>query len=180
MTVFKFISLISVSVLCFTLSYGHGMSEKSSTVAQMRQAIQQINEYKKYKVVTIDDPEVFLGHSTDNGDSLQGYYKSDSLKKIVEWVGLSNRVVQNEFYFAKGKLVFVYSTDKQYKFNRKSGEMDYSKFDKVFTSRYYYSNDKLLQTIIGDKEHQKTRLQDAADFLSSSKHYTELLKVKRK
>jgi tRNA-dihydrouridine synthase len=180
MTLRKFITLSFISVLCLTNSYGQGKADKTSTLAKIRQAFQQINEYKNYRIVTIDDAEEFLGHGTDNGGSLKGYYKGDSLKKIVEWAGLSNRVVQIEYYFDKGKLVFVYSTDKQYKFNEKTEEFDYSKFDKVITGRYYFSNDKLIETIISDKEHQKTKQQDVADFLSSSKDYIKLLNARRK
>ena len=180
MTFSKFIVLIFISVLCFTNSSGQNKTRKTLTVAQIRQACQQINEYKNYKVVTIDDAEEFLGHGTDNGGSLKGYYKGDSLKKIVEWVGLSNRVIQNEYYFNKGKLVFVYAIDKRYKFIEKNEAFDYSKFDKVTTGRYYFSNDRLIETITSDKEDQKTKQQAAIGFLSSSKNYISLLNAKRK
>jgi len=88
--------------------------------------------------------------------------------------------VQNEYYFDKGKLAFVYSTDSRYKFNDSKGEFDYSKFDKVFNERYYFSNDKLIETILSDKEHEKTKQQDAANFLASSKDYIKLLNARRK
>ena len=179
MTLHKFLTLTFISVLCLTNSYGQGKADKSSILAQIRQAFQQINAYKNYKVVTIDDAEEFLGQGTDNGGSLKGYYKADSLKKIVEWVGLSNRVVQNEFYFNNGKLVFVYSTDSRCKANNKTGEIDCSKFDKVFKGRYYFSNGKLIDTILSDKEYEKTKLQDAADFLISGTDYMKLLNARR-
>src|SRR5215467_12446308 len=91
------------------------------TLSEIKKQFVQINDYKNYKVVTIDDAEEFLGHGTDNGGSLDGYFKGDTLNKIVEWVGLSNRVIQNEYYFDKGKLVFVYATDKTHKFNDSTG-----------------------------------------------------------
>lgn len=75
--------------------------------------------------------------------------------KIVEWVGLSNRVVQTDYYFDKGKLVFVYSTDSRYKFNRISEELDYSKFDEISEERYYFNNDKLIAVLLSDKEKEK-------------------------
>ena len=179
MTLRKFIALAFVSALCLPNSYGQSKADKSSALVQIKQVFKQINSYKNYKVVTIDDSEEFLGHSTDNGGSLKGYYKGDSLKKIVEWVGLSNRVVQNDYYFNDGKLLFVYSTDSRCKANDKTGEMDCSKFEKVFKGRYYFNDDKLIDTILSDKEHEGTKHQDATGFLTAGKDYMKLLKARR-
>ena len=178
MILLKFIPLAFVTALTFVNSFGQSKQNKSFVISQTKQIFRQINTCKNYKIVTIDDSEEFLGHGTDNGGNLKGYYKSDSIKKIVEWVGLSNRVVQNEYYFDKGKLVFVYSTDRRYKFNGTTQEFDYSKFDKVITGRYYFNNDKLIDTILSDKEHEKTKQKDSADFLSSSKDYMQLLNAR--
>jgi len=180
MTLHEFIALTFVAVLSLTKSYGQNKADKTSTIPQIRQAFQKINEYKNYKIVTVDDAEEFLGHGTDNGGSLKGYYKGDSLKKIVESVGLSNRVVQNEYYFNNGKLVFVYSTDSRCKANDKTGEIDCSKFDKVNKGRYYFNGDKLIDAILSDKENEKTKQQDASDFLASSSDYVKLLNTRRK
>src|SRR5215467_2649708 len=133
------------------------------TLSEIKKQFVQINDYKNYKVVTIDDAEEFLGHATDNGGSLKGYYKEDSLKKIIEWVGLSNRVMQNEYYLDKDKLVFVYSTDSQYKFNDSTGEFDYLKFTRVFKGRYYFNNGKLIDAVLSDQEHEKDQRTDAEE-----------------
>ncbi|HET9430493.1 MAG TPA: hypothetical protein VFO70_04920 [Chitinophagaceae bacterium] len=176
----NFMALAFLTVLTLTHSYGQGKLDKSSIITQIKQVYRQINDYKNYNVVTIDDSEEFLGHGTDNGGSLKGYYKFDSLKKIVEWVGLSNRVVQNEYYFDRGNLVFVYSIDSRYRFNDSTAEFDYSRFDKVYKGRYYFSKDKLIDTIHSDKEQEKTKQKDATNFLTSSKNYMILLNQKRK
>lgn len=179
MTLRNFIPLTFFALLTLTNSYGQSKQDKSSVISQIRQVFQQINSYKYYKVITIDDSEEFLGHGTDNGGNLKGYYKGDSLKKIVEWVGLSNRVVQYEYYFNNGKLVFVYSTDSRCKANDKTGEIDCSKFDKVFKGRYYFNGDKIIYTILSDKEHERTKQQDGVDFLTSGKDYIKLLNARR-
>lgn len=180
MTARHYISLIFFALFTLTATYGQGKEDRVFVLFQIKKAYQEINSYKKYKTVTIDDAGEFIGHSTDNGGSLKGYYKEDSLKKIVEWVGLSNRVVQNEYYFDKGKLVFVYSTDSRYQFNKNTGEFDYSKFDEIFEGRYYFNNDKLIDAIISDSEHEKTKQKAAKDFLMSSKSYVKLLNARRK
>jgi len=176
----KLIAITALTAFNVSSSFGQAKDHKLIRIDQIKKIFRSINDYKNYKVVTIDDSEEFLGHGTDNGGSLKGYYRGDSLKKIAEWVGLSNRVIQNEYYFDKGKLVFVYSTDSQYKFNDSTGEFDYSKFDKIFKGRYYFSNDKLLDTILNDKEHEKTRQGDAKDFLTSGRDYMKLLNARRK
>ena len=175
-----FISLTFFAVLTLTNAYGQDKQDKTAAIAHIRQVFQQINGYKHYKVVTIDDSEDFLGDATDNGGSLRGYYKGDSLMKIVAWIGLSNRVVQHEYYFDKGKLVFVYATDSRCKSNDQTGEIDCSKFDRVSTARYYFSKDKLLDAILSDREKAKTKQQDAADFLTSAMNYMKLLHARRK
>jgi hypothetical protein len=175
-----FIAMTIVSVTCFTNLYGQGKVDKSFRLMQIRQIFRQINNYKDYKVVAIEDSEEFTGHVTDNGGSLKGFYKGDSLKKIVEWVGLSNRVVQTEYYFDKGKLVFVFTTDKCFKFNAGTEKFDYSQFDKVSNSRYYFSNDRLIDTIINDKEKEKTKQQDAKVFLDLCREFRKLLDKRRK
>ena len=174
------IALTFSAVLTLTNSYGQGKADKSFTHSQIKKVFQEVNDYKNYKIITIDDSEEFLGHGTDNGGDLKGYYKGDSLKKIVEWVGLSNRVVQREYYFDKGKLVFVYTTDSRCKFNDSTEEPDCSKFDKVLKGRYYFHDDKLIDAILSDKAQEKTKQGDSKDFLTSSKDYMKLLNARRK
>jgi hypothetical protein len=180
MTFRHFIALTLFALITLTNVYGQGRRDRSSTISQIKQVFRQINGYKNYKIVTIADSEEFLGHVTDNGGSLSGYYKVDSLMKMVEWVGLSNRVVQNEYYFDKGKLVFVYSTNSRCKSNDKTGEIDCSTFVRVSTARYYFSKDKLIEAILSDKEEAKTKQQDAADFLTSGMEYRKLLNARRR
>lgn len=180
MTHFKLLTYLFLTVLTLTETYGQGREDKRSTISRIRKIYMEINDYKDYKTVTIDDAEQFLGHGTDNGASLTGYYQSDSLKKLIEWVGLSNRVIQNEYYFDKEKLVFVYSTESKYRFNDNTESFDYSKLDSVFKGRYYFGNDNLIESILSDKEHERTKQKDSEDFLNSSRDYLKLLNARRK
>lgn len=174
-----YIPLTFFALLTLT-TYGQGKEDKSYALSKIKKLYQQINEYKNYRTETIDDAEAFLGHGTDNGASLTGYYKGDSLKKIIEWVGLSNKVIQNEYYFDQEKLFFVYATESRYSINDTTQSPEHSKPDKVFKGRYYFNHDKLIDTILSDKEHAATKEQDAAHFLASGNDYFRLLKTKRK
>jgi hypothetical protein len=180
MTLRNYISLTFLALLTLTTTFGQGKEDKSYALFKVKKLYRQINDYKNYKTVTIDDAEIFLGNGTDNGGSLTGYYKGDSLKKVIEWVGLSNKVIQNEYYFDNDKLIFVYSSESRYRFNDSTQSFDYTKLDNVFKGRYYFNNEKLIDTILDDKEHIATKKQDATEFLTSSKDYLKLLKTKRK
>jgi hypothetical protein len=180
LTLRNYISLTFFALFTLTTSCGQGKEDKSSALFKIKKVYQQINHYKNYNTVSIDDAEEFLGHCTDNGGSLTGYYKGDSLKKVIEWVGLSNKIIQNGYYFDNDKLIFIFSTESRYRFNDSTQSFDYTKLDTVFKGRYYFDNGKLIDTILNDKEHIATKKQDAAEFLTSSKNYLKLLKTKRK
>ena len=180
MTTHKFISFLTFLLLTFAIAFGQGKEDTNYRLFKIKKIYQQINQYKNYETITIDEAEEFLGHGTDNGGCLTGYFKGDSVKKVVEWVGLSNRAIQNEYYFDGDKLIFVYSTESKYRFNDSTQSLDYSKLDNIFKERYYFNNDKLLDTIFDDKEHSATKKQDSEDFITSSKGYLKLLKTKRK
>lgn len=176
-----YITLIIFSFLTSTATYGQQKDVKNYAVFKIKKIYQQINQYKNYKTITIDEVENFTGHNTDNGGSLTGYYKGDSLKKIVEWIGHSNKVIQNEYYLNNDKLAFVYSTERMYKFNKKTFSFDYSKLDDISKKgRYYFDNEKLIDAILSNKERNDTQEEDATNFISTSKEYMQLLKEKRK
>ena len=176
MTTKKLISLISFTVLA--LSTIHGQND-DNTVLKIRKVYQKINSYKNYKIVTIDNSEDFLGEATDNGGTLKGYYKDDTLQKIVEWIGLSNRVIENEYYFDNNKLVFVYATESNYHVNDSTQSLDYTKLDKSFEGRYYFDNEKLIDAVLSDKGRNKTKQSDADRFLASTRDYKKILKAKK-
>ena len=179
MTVHKKIFLSIFLLLTLTTVFGQAKIEKRDMIFNIKKSYQQINSYEKYKTVTIDDAEEFLEHNPDNGASLKGYYKSDSLKKITEWLGLSNKVIQNEYYFDKGKLIFVYTKESRYKYIDSTHTLDYSKLELGSEGRYYFDNEKLFETKLTDKEYYQSKQEDALNFLNSSKKYTKLLKAKR-
>ena len=92
MIYFRLIPLITICIFTFSTTYGQIKDTNTQALTKVKKAYEQINSYKNYKTVTIENSEDFLGYNTDNGGTLTGYYKGDSLKKIVEWVELSNRV----------------------------------------------------------------------------------------
>jgi hypothetical protein len=178
MDTLKFTALIFFAALGVG-SYAQSGKDTAASILAIKNIYRQINGYSGYATVTIENSEDFLGHATDNGGSLTGFYKGDSLKKIAEWIGLSNSTVQREYYFDKGQLVFVYALRSGYRFDDSTGRFDYSKLEKVFEGRYYFKNAELLGTLINDQEPDKTKQENAEDLLSSARAYSKLLNAKR-
>jgi len=177
----KILILIIFSITSLKTLYGQGFEDRRSPqVFEIQKKRLVINNYKNYDSVLIDNSEDFLGQSTDNGGSLTGCFKRDSLIKIIEWIGLSNKVIENEYYFENEKLFFVCTIESKYKFNERTQKFDYSKLEKGFRRRYYFEKEKLFDTDLKDKKYIATRQQDGLTFLKSSKEYIELLKSKRK
>ena len=171
----NYILLLSCIFLAGHL-FAQGKEDFNKRLFEIRLKYLAINNEQNLSIKTIDDAEIFLGHATDNGAELTGYFKEDTLVKIIEWIGLSNRVLQTEYFFGDGKLFFVCSKESNYAFSTDS--IDYSKLNTVFTGRYYYQNGKLFDTILNDKKRERSKIQDSALFILNSKKYTKLLTVK--
>ena len=174
LVVFFLLSLLPI------LSVAQSKEDKNIHLLEIRQKYQLINKATGYNVVIIEGSEDFLGHATDGGGNLRGYFKNDTLVKIVEWVGLSNRTVQNEYYLDKDGLFFVYSAEQQYPYNDSLQALDYSKLVPTFSSRYYFKNNKLIDTILSNKKLKQSITDDAAGFLKRVNEYAVLLNKKKK
>jgi hypothetical protein len=167
-TIFLFIFISKISI-------AQTVEEKRSVLGGIIDKYEQINAYKAYKTITIDDAEEIFGHATDNGASLTGYFKADTLKKIILWVGLSNKTIQDEFYFERGLLIFVFTTEREYLHDNEGQDSGVVKLEKGFHERYYFSQGKLFHAILSDKEHVDAKERDAQEFLEANKDYGKLL-----
>ncbi len=130
-------SIILLAVLLTVSVYGQ-------EVTAIRKAVEQINKAGNYTVKTVPN-EYFAGKGrvTDNGIEIRGFYRSGELKKMEYSVGLSAWNYLTEYFFDRGRLVFVYL--KKY---RISGEKGYLKKPVLISeSRRYYGNGKLIKTV---------------------------------
>ena len=116
---------------------------KTTLLKIIRDDFQAINHDKTLTKTTLSN-EQFLENMTDGGGELAGYYKKDSLVKIVEWIGLSYGNRTREFYFKENKLFFVYEKFESFVHNDKTNELDLTKVKTTFEGRYYFNNKKLI------------------------------------
>jgi hypothetical protein len=124
---------------------------KDEQIKLIRKKFQQINSDTTLRKVTLESEE-FLEETPDNGGELTGYYENRKIKKIYEWIGLSNGISTSEFYFDNEQLIFVFEKFDSFLFDDKKGEFDLSKTKTIFEGRFYFNNKKLFsKSTKGDK-----------------------------
>ncbi len=176
MNTLKFIIVLFLTLSVISVSHGQTKSEK---VKSIRQVSQKINSDTTLKTLTLEN-EDFFEQMPDGGGSLIGHFKNKSLLKITEWIGLSFGIKQFEYYFDKGKLIFVYATEKHFKYNDSLQQLDHDKLNVAYEGRYYFDKDKLIETKtkgIGSWDDPKALEQL---FIEDAQKYYKLLISKRK
>lgn len=135
--------------------------------------VSKINQVKNYKIKVINN-DYFAevkDETADNGQRLTGYFQKNELKKIVHFIGLSNRNISVEYYFTNENLIFV--LEKEY---RTLGENGYLKVPLLLESnRIYFEDEKIIKQI-GNFDEPRDYLRSAEEFINVLKTY----KVNRK
>lgn len=144
----KHIFFIFLSMFFFIVSFAQ---TKDQQIKIIRNKFQVINKDTSLRKITLENEE-FLVNTTDGGGTLTGFYKGQEIKKLYEWIGLSNGISIKEFYFDKGQLIFVYEKFNSFRFDDKKNEFDYTKTKTIFEGRYYFKDKKLFsKSTKGDK-----------------------------
>ena len=137
-----------LGILFIAISFAQTKDEQ---IKLIRKKFEIINKDTTLRKVTLENEE-FLTNMTDGGGELTGFYKNKEIKKIHEWIGLSNGISIKEFYFDKGQLIFVYEKFNSFVFDDKKDEFDLTKIKTIFEGRYYFNNEKLFsKSTKGDK-----------------------------
>ncbi len=170
----KEISKITAVVLLLvfaSMSSPHAQTHKDSVLTAIRETFQQTNNNKSLRVVRLDEEE-FLRQGSDNGGDLKGYFRGDTLCKIVLEIGLSYAMKRWEYYFDKEQIIFIYETDRYYPVDSVNGGLDNTRLELAFEGRYYYENGVLINTLFKSKK----RLLDISG--NSTKTYINALPKK--
>ena len=170
------IRLMLICVLATLLVPPSVAQSKTALMTAIRQDFQAINADKTLSKRTLSDDE-FMENATDGGGELTGYYKKDSLVKIIEWIGLSFGNRTREFYLKNAKLFFVYEKFESF-FVKDSAvaEIDHSKVTTTFEGRYYFNKDKLIeQKSSGKRTFEEAPAAVITELLDAAKENTRLL-----
>jgi hypothetical protein len=136
----KHIFSFFLGVLFFFVSFAQTKEEQ---IKSIRKKFEIINRDTTLRKIALENEE-FLTNMTDGGGELTGFYKNKEVKKIYEWIGLSNGISTKEFYFDKEQLIFVYEKFDSFVFDDKKNESDLTKTKTIFEGRYYFNNEKLF------------------------------------
>ena len=169
------IFIFLIEALSVTTTFCQNKNEK---LISIRKIVQEINKDTSLKSIKLENEE-FLEQALDGGGSLTGYFNGDSLVKITEWVGLSFGSKQFEYYFKKEKLVFVYATEKHFRYNDSLQTLDQTKLELTYEGRYYFANEKLFDSktsVIGAWDEPKILSQSLVE---TANKYLQLLKKKK-
>jgi hypothetical protein len=143
-----------LAACCFYIAWpveSYAQTHKDSAISGIRRNFQRINSDKSLRVVRLDE-EAFSDQNTDNGGELSGYFRGDTLCKMVLDVGLSYAMIRWEYYFDKEQISFIYETEKDYPEDSATGGLNNNKVVLAFEGRYYYDNGALINTIFKGKK----------------------------
>lgn len=129
------------------IPYGQTRPQVLETIRKQFQAINADAHLEKLEL----SGEDFLDEATDGGAQLTGFFKKDSLVKMVAWIGISYGNRTQEFYLQDGKLFFAYVKFEAFVPNDSLQELDRSKTQVSFEGRYYFHDNKLVEKKIRGK-----------------------------
>ena len=171
--------ILFITFLLIVSNVGFGQS-KSKSIKQIRSHFKWVNSQKDFEIVELNN-EDFMDFPTDNGATLKGYFKHDTLYKIVRIIGISYAILNTEYYLKDNKLIFVYDTESPFKEATDSlGNItgfDYTQTKLTFQGRYYYSHEKKIKTL--EKGERLLKLDTAADFVAKAHNYESMLRNKK-
>jgi hypothetical protein len=124
---------------------------EDSVIKNITREVQTINNNKSLKAVKLEN-EGFLEETLDNGSSLTGFYKGDTIYKMNVWIGLSYCIRQYYYYFNDRQIIFIYETEDDFPDDPKTGELNYSIITRTFEGKYYLNNGKIVNMTIKGKK----------------------------
>lgn len=138
--------LVSFLLLFYLSSY---CQTKEEIIKNIKQQFLLINSDKTLKKIVLENEE-FLEDIPDGGCELKGFYKNDSIVKIVEWIKFSYGNRTREYYFNMGILFFTFEKFESF-IETKDATLDHSKIKTTFEGRYYFNKTKIIDRKISGK-----------------------------
>lgn len=143
--------LVLLGVTCSTHGQGitgaHGQMDKDPRIQNIRAIFQRINKDTLKEVEAEYDDEFMDSHPSDNGVTLKGYFKKDTLLKMIEVGGPSYGSVTYVYYFDKGQPVFVFELERRFPPDKEGG-LNHDKLVWGFEGRYYFDKGKLIHKVL--------------------------------
>ena len=151
------------TIFCLLLLLGamgasRGQNAKDPRIQNIRNIFQRINNDRTIRVVSMDYEEI-TGEALDNGGDVKGYFKKDTLCKMIMTAGPSYGLVTYEYYFNQGQPVFIYELEKRFPI-KADGSRDDTKLVQGFEGRYYLDKGKLISKVVKGKKFGEEPIND--------------------
>jgi len=168
-------------ILLFPCFPGSAQQSKDDKVASIRELFNQINGDSTLHKITLENEEVVGEEYPDDGIELTGYFKGDTLCKMVVWTGLSYAVIKESYYFKGSALQFVYETEEDFAEAKPPGSgLNHKKLVHAFEGRYYFDQDKAFTILTkGKKRMESDDLHHPSELYHNAHFYYGLL-IKKK
>lgn len=141
MTSCKFIMILFLLTTFLSPATGQ---DKEEIIIDIKEAVEAIHLDTSLKSVTLQNQE-FIQDTAVTGGELTGFFKGNKVFKIYRSLGMSGGVKITEFYYRKGKLIFVREKYNTYVYDELTKTFDYTKMNSTFNGSYYFDNDKLIE-----------------------------------
>ncbi len=175
--------ILVLLTLAFSANLGCSQTQTKSgpgPVDQIKAHIEWIDQQTDFVVAELNG-EDYLENVPDQGAELKGYYKNDTLFKVVEWVGLSYGAMNTTYYLWHDELICVYAVEQHYKELMDSAGLflgfDYSQTELQYEARHYFAEGKEVKKF--EKGNPSVGLPPTQHFASALLSFRPLLKNKR-
>ena len=145
--------LVGCVVMCTLLMVSgsaNGQNGEDATL-HIQQYCQGINNDPRLKVVTLNNEDFMkMGEVTDGYNQLIGYFRNDSLVKMVEYGGYSNGNCVTEYYLENGGLAYVTDVFKPFVPRETGNAPDFPRTQGTYEARHYLYKGKIIkQSFVG-------------------------------
>ena len=127
---------------------------RDSLIRDIRTIFHRINTDTTLRVVSLDEEafEEAVGGAPDNGGDVTGYFKKDTLVKLILSVGPSFGLKDYEYYYDQGRIVFIYEKDQHFPVLKDGSGLDHEKLVVGFEGRFYFNKGKLIAKLLDRRD----------------------------
>ena len=176
LTLFLVVTLLVLGILG---AFYYFSRKNSDLVMNINKIVASIENKKDYQVEKLDNIQLIERgeRAYDNGRGLDGYFINGEIKKITEWVGLSDKILIFDYYFNNSELVFTHEKELDYPYIESIAALDYTNPQLVFEASYYFDGGKLFETNSeGERRFPDTGRNIEESLLMQAKHAMLLLR----
>lgn len=141
-----------ITALLFLLPIALLAQSNFGRITHIRQVVTAINTGRTLKKVVLGEDDLSKlndggEEAPDGGEEVTGYFKQDTLVKIVHVIGVSTGMRTFEYYLDNNKVLFIYQREDKYPYMEKMQKLNYNVLTTISETRYYLTEGKVIKVI---------------------------------